>query len=166
MGVEIMSYCRICGAEMPEDAMFCMKCGTKVVQSVDSCQQPQPVYQPIPQQPANTLQPENKKSGLGFAISSMVLGIIGLIYGFIFFFIYVSVPFGATAFMFMMIFGGVSLLALIFSIIARKRGRKNGFSKTGMITGIIGISFYAFTTVVSGFNGFLEIIRQTIEYSI
>ena len=29
-----MAYCRKCGAEMPEDAKFCSKCGTGVEQKV------------------------------------------------------------------------------------------------------------------------------------
>lgn len=56
----------------------------------------------------------------GFAIASLVLGIVGLV---LFCVWYLSVP--------------CAVLAIIFSIVAKKKGGKNGMATAGLVLGIV-----------------------------
>ncbi len=87
--------------------------------------------------PASGTQDEYEKPAIGFAIASLVLGILGL----------GSLPFAA------------SLLAIIFGAVALKRIRRNpgqegrGMAVAGIILGILGI-FVAFIVLVLGIVAF------------
>ncbi|MFC2022993.1 DUF4190 domain-containing protein [Chloroflexota bacterium] len=61
-------YCPKCGAENPEGASFCQKCGAGLTQPI-------PASAPAPQQPI-VMQAERTS---GMAITSLVLGIVGFI---------------------------------------------------------------------------------------
>ena len=84
-----------------------------------------------------------KTPGRGFGISSMVLGIIGLIYGFI-------LLINAADFMdteqlpIIIIYSSLSILSLCFAPAAFKRGYRNGVSISGLFMGIIGAAFFLF----------------------
>ena len=160
-----MSFCRKCGVELPEDAVFCMRCGTQVVQSAQEYQ-PEQVCQRQYEAPAQSLQSETGKSGRGFAIASMILGIIGLFYASVFSIAFMSEPYFEAVCIAITILGGMPLFALIFSIQARKRGYKNGPSKTGMSTSIISFSFYLLAIIVSIFSSLMDALGNSIEYFI
>lgn len=127
-----MSFCRNCGTQMVEGAAFCIKCGTADIAAM-------PYQSIVPQQP--------KKPGLGYGISSMAVGIIGLFYSFVIMLICISEStydtFSVIAPLGMI--GGMPLVAVILSGLSMKCGRNNGFSKAGLITGLIGLVFVLIT---------------------
>ena len=103
-----------------------------------------------------------KIPGRGFGIASMVLGIIGLVYsissldtatevanivGNDYFGLY-DFAFNIGAIIGILIFSVLSILALIFSGSARKRGYRNGVSTSGLVMGIIGVIFYFISVMI------------------
>ena len=92
----------------------------------------------------------------------MVLGIIGLVYSISslntateiadvfandYFGLY-DVAFNIGAIIGILIFSVLSILALIFSSSARKRGYRNEVSTSGLVMGIIGVIFYFISVVI------------------
>ena len=63
-------YCSGCGFQVENQAVFCSQCGRSTAQN-------QPQLQPTP------AQPKRSNPGLGFGISSLIIGILTLSYGFI-----------------------------------------------------------------------------------
>jgi len=113
-----------------------------------------PAYYPQP--------PKPKVPGRGFGIASMVLGIISVVIAFsalvsvVEWFLvtpydifngYVTVTELVDIISDLCSFGLMAVLALIFSLIARRAGFKTGISLAGLILAIIGLSL-AVTTVV------------------
>ncbi len=122
-----MAFCRNCGTQLMEGAAFCSNCGTRdviapQVQSIENRQQ------------------NPRKPGLGFAISSMVLSIFGLLYSIVFLFMAGEFLDTSSHMIFLpfLLVGGMPILATIFAAVAMKRGWNNGFSKTGLTMGLIG----------------------------
>lgn len=172
-----MPFCRECGAQLTEQAKFCTKCGVPTgninqeeqsqsqqnqeqssqVQQGQQHQQQQQQQQPVVQY----VKP--KIPGRGFGIASMVLGIIGLVYsissldtateiannfGNDYFGLYYDIAFNVGAIIGILIFSVLSILALIFSCSARKRGYRNGVSTSGLVMGIIGVIFYFISVMI------------------
>ena len=108
-------FCPKCGKENIDQAEFCQACGTSIqTTTVNPNAQ---MARPIASQPKSN----------GLAIASMVLGIVGLIFGWFI----LAVP---------------SILAVIFGHIARKRIKRSdgtmsgsGMALAGLITGYSGI---------------------------
>lgn len=135
-----MAFCRQCGTEIPNEAVFCNNCGA----------------------PVNSVQPlvyvKPKVPGRGFGISSMVLGIIGLVYSFMFSvgmpsmieeLASESVSVGPESFLPSIIMLAVMpVLSLCFSPAAIKRGYKNGVSISGLIMGAIALIGYIYIAFV------------------
>ena len=135
-----MAFCRQCGTEIPNEAAFCNNCGA----------------------PVNAVPPliyvKPKVPGRGFGISSMVLGIIGLVYSFAFAFsmptvvnelAWDSASAGPESLLPSVIMLAVMpVLILCFSPIAIKRGYKNGISISGLIMGAIALIGYAYAAFV------------------
>lgn len=134
-------FCKNCGAELGDGSVFCNKCGAN--------QQVQEVGQQYGTQPVMVVKA--KVPGRGLGISSMVLGIIGLVYA-----VAAIVSANAakemveyygerypasdtTAFLVFMI---LPILSLCFAPSAIKQGYKNGVSYSGLIMGIIGLIGY------------------------
>lgn len=116
-----MAFCRNCGALINNSAGICPKCGT-----VDSYS----YSYNIP------LQPVMPKATSGSAITSLVLGIIGVIINFI--------PYiGAT----------VNVIGLVFGVRANKIS-KSGIGTAGFILSLIGLvlSVLFFIYFVSNLN--------------
>ncbi len=104
-------FCRNCGAQNEDGARFCTSCGTSLVETAAPVQSaPQ---QPVYQQPV-------KPPAQGFAIASMVLGIIGLL-------------------IFPYILG---TLGIIFGGVAKSKGNKNGMATAGIVMGIIAVALW------------------------
>ncbi len=156
--------CPNCRNLIPDTAAFCSRCGMSFSMVPT---QPAP-YGGYTQQPVYAVKP--KVPGRGFGISSMVLGIVGLFYSF---YMTLAVPamadmgsyvtensrelFGSyyqyagmmdemlltSLLIAMLMIGVMPLLGVIFGFSAKKRGYNNGVSKSGIITGGIGLGFLA-----------------------
>ena len=84
-------FCRFCGSELPDDAVFCSNCGARIVSLHQAANQQQPGYQQQGyqqtgyqrgyQQPgnagANTRSPK-KKGGIGKFALTAVAGVAGV----------------------------------------------------------------------------------------
>ena len=138
-------FCSNCGSNQPEGARFCQNCGAQLAAPVAV---QQPVYVAVKQ----------KIPGRGMGITAMVLGIIGIVYGFAMLSI---ASFAEKADDFasnmsselegeisslpiipILIFSSLSIMALAFGASALKKGYKNGISVSGVVMGIIGIALY------------------------
>ncbi len=116
-----MKYCPHCGSEHPEDARFCPNCGAPLNQNFGPTPPPPPIPPVPPCEPA-----KNKYDS--FALTGMILGIIGLV-------CVGSLTFGIPC----------SVLAIIFSAIAKKHSRGGGKATAGLVTGIIGVALTILT---------------------
>jgi len=137
----------------------------------DQNQQPQKLFQPFTQ-PAYVPVPAASvpKRGKGFAIASMVLGIIGLPYYFLMFIIslvFMSEPnlmihdsYNTSGFdpivalrvglVAMTVLGSVfAVLSLIFAFVARTKGCRNGISIAGLVISVISFIMIGFTILFS-----------------
>lgn len=120
-------FCPNCGAKVPDDAITCESCGTRLV--VGEPAPALPAAPTLPPTPASTpayTGPLPETSGL--AIASMVLGLVSLLAG------------GG-----MLLIPGV--LALVLGYMARNQIRESGgtlrgdeFAMVGMITGGISLA--------------------------
>ena len=81
-------FCRFCGSELPDNAVFCSNCGARIVSQHQAANQQQPGYQQpgyqqqgYQQQPgnagANTRSPKKKGSIGKFALTA-VAGVAGV----------------------------------------------------------------------------------------
>ena len=81
-------FCRFCGSELPDDAVFCSNCGARIVSQHQAANQQQPEYQQpgyqqqgYQQQPgnagANTRSPK-KKGGIGKFALTAAAGVAGV----------------------------------------------------------------------------------------
>ena len=86
-----------------------------------------PTQENVATQNTTTSAPAEKK---GFSIASMVLGIVSLVCCCIW---YISIP--------------CSILAIVFSIVGKKKGGK-GMATAGLVLGIIAIALYVLLVVL------------------
>lgn len=178
--------CYSCGKEVRADTRFCVHCGANLTQ--EPAQAAKSAHQMLVQPTAQFQIPpdhympntkyvytygpqatpggpqvvyvKTKLRGRGFGVTSLILGIIGLLYVFSMVLpveeflrtfahltdyenLGVQIP-DYTAVLkaveVILVIGGVMpLLALIFGICSRVRGYKNGISMLGMVTGFVGI---------------------------
>lgn len=143
-------FCSNCGTALVENSTFCHICG----KNVKAVQQPvQPQAQPVYQTPTKEKQ---KVPGRGFGISSMVLGIVGLLYATscveeTIIFLQTSLFSVETIYSQMItiaVFATCSILALCFSSGAKKRMYINNISKSGGIMGVIGVCLCIFCALI------------------
>ncbi len=122
-----MAFCTNCGSQLPEGANNCTNCGTAVAQATPAVEvvtetvpvvEPAPVAAPAPAAPAAA-------PGKGMAIASLVCGLVALFCS------------GGT----------LSILALIFGIIAKKQGSKSGMATAGIVLGAVGIALMIIAVV-------------------
>lgn len=149
-------FCSVCGKELGDNETFCTNCGANNAQPTQT--QYAPTGNPYPGNTysagsypgyAASAYPQQSTRGRGLAIPSLILGIIGLIFDFIAFVVAmtgVEVSYylddeERVALIFTVLFLSIfSILALIFAIIAKKRGYSSGLQKGGFITSVIGLS--------------------------
>lgn len=137
-------FCHACGAQYPDEAVFCSACGARLAAVPGHPQPPQapPIYQ-------NVVYVKPKIPGRGFGIASMVLGIVGLVYSFSLFSM-VSVVNRLESILFAILFlMSMPILALCFSFPARKRGYKNGISTSGLVLGTIALGIDLLSVLVA-----------------
>lgn len=140
-------YCEHCGAELENGAKFCGSCGARVGQNPSGAARPADEHfisetKPIsaPAQPTYYGQPftpapvKVRTPGKGFAIASMVLGIIAILSLSDFYF-------SVGEFVF-------PLLALVFGFVARTSGYKQGLSTIGIVLGGVAAVIWLITLVL------------------
>lgn len=105
-------YCRTCGAEIEDNAVFCDECGTR-----QEMQQPS-INMPTKRQMNDTdIYTENKIKQSGFGIASFVFGIISIITLGVFYF--------------------PEIIGIVFGIVGIKdKSKKHGMAKAGLIMSI------------------------------
>ena len=124
--------CPLCGAELADGAKFCTSCGNAVPEAAPEVQAEAPVQEaaPVYSEPAysepqtyayvNDVAPEPKK-GNGFAIASLVLGILAILC--------------CIIDVLSMILG---IAAIVFGIIALAKKQSKGMAIAGIICGALG----------------------------
>lgn len=113
-------YCSKCGREISENAAFCSNCGQAV--NVNE-KQKEPYVEPLHYQYSS--EPKRKEAD-GYAIASLVLGILG----------FFCLP----------IIGGI--LAIVFGNMSLRENGQSTMARVGKILGIIGLSIMIICVVV------------------
>ncbi|MCL2013864.1 MAG: zinc-ribbon domain-containing protein [Oscillospiraceae bacterium] len=200
-------FCSKCGTQLPDDSVYCIKCGFEIgevktneelnqndqenqfVQNDYQQASQTPQFTPPPGQQNQQYQPyaqpyvpvytKPRRPGRGFGISSMVLGIIGMVYSSRFFFSLLTVLYSfaygsngdiniyenmqkvmvnffdldSTDNIFTFIFTSLvfAILACVFAIISRNKKYRNKISKSGLILSIIS---FVFVFVFIAFAGY------------
>jgi hypothetical protein len=127
-----LKKCTYCAEDIPAEAAACPKCGAQLVDGPTE-QEYQTMYVPAP-----------GNNGMGFAIASFVLGIMGVIP--------CCCCVGTLG----------SVLALVFGFIARSQMKSSGstqfswMSTTGIVLGIVGIIFGIIGMVIGLAMSFLQ----------
>ena len=80
---------------------------------------------------------QGEKKPIGFSVTSMVLGIVGLV---TFCLWYLSILCG--------------ILAIVFGVVAKKKEEKNGMATAGLVMGIIIVALWVILLIFSVFLGF------------
>ncbi|MBQ3356851.1 MAG: zinc ribbon domain-containing protein [Oscillospiraceae bacterium] len=118
--------CPECGKEISDQALSCPHCGYPL------------------QQDSMVVVVKKKSPGRGFGIAGLVLGILGVVYSWVFLLSAITgniqkemVYFNIPPLLMIAIFG---ILALVFGIIARKQGHKATKSSAAITMGIITIA--------------------------
>ncbi len=130
--------CPNCGNNNENGAQFCANCGTSLAAPTETA----PNYEQIPnvqnvyQEPYNQYIP-NADAGKGFAIASLVLGLV--------------------SFLCFPIITGV--LGIIFGSVAKKKGSRSGMATAGIVCGIIGLVLWVIMLManVSLYSSFINL---------
>ncbi len=130
-------FCNKCGTQNKEGDKFCINCGSDL-----NIQQPQPNAPITPNdntyqynQPYN--QPINNQpnSGNGFAVTSMIMGILSCLCC------------GSLLF---------AVLAIVFGAVAKSKGSRSGMATAGIVCGIVAVVIFV-VCLATGFTaGFIE----------
>ncbi len=109
--------CKNCGTLNDPNSKFCTSCGANLslTNEGDTPVTPQPTYDAYNTEPQYPVQ--NPQDGKGFAIASLVLGIVSF-------------------FCFAFIAG---TLGIVFGVVAKNKGYKGGMATAGIVCGAIGI---------------------------
>ena len=122
--------CKNCGTSNAEEAKFCEFCGAELSPSnaEESTAAPTPTYVEniAPQAPV-----QNTKNAEGFAIASLVLGILSF-----FCFAYIA-----------------GTLGIVFGVVAKNKGYKGHIATAGIICGALGIILWIIM-VIAGVAAF------------
>ena len=112
--------CKNCGTLNDPNSKFCSSCGVdlSLAKEGESPITPQPTYTEQNGTPQYLVQ--NTDDGKGFAIASLVLGIVSFI---------------CFAFI-------AGTLGIVFGIVAKNKGYKGGMATAGIVCGAIGIALW------------------------
>lgn len=123
-------FCNHCGAENNDSAQVCRSCGAVLTTEQNNAQ-------PVQQQPVTYVNYANTPAGApvkapqpgkGFAIAAMVCGIVSF-------------------FCFGIVLG---VLAIVFGVVAKKKGYMGAMATAGIVCGVVGLALYVVTMVFCG----------------
>ncbi len=141
-----MAFCQNCGVQLNDQTNFCPNCGAG---KNNNAQFTQPyTYQPVVQY----VKP--RIPGRGFGVSSMVLGIIGIVYAVILFIETINIVDSYSALLAnsmlpsVAIFSVLSILSIVFSVSAKNKGYRTGVSTSGMVLGVISAILYFISIIM------------------
>ncbi|MDO4608237.1 MAG: DUF4190 domain-containing protein [Clostridia bacterium] len=132
-------FCNKCGTQNKEGDRFCINCGSDL-----QMQQPQPNANVVPNnntyqynQPYTYNQPINNQPdpGKGFAITSMIMGILSCLCC------------GSLLF---------AVLAIVFGAVAKGKGSRSGMAIAGIVCGIVAVVIFIVCLATGFSEGFLE----------
>ncbi len=135
-------YCKYCGSEIKEGDKFCPKCGREVItDSQDSETQPSILSN------ENMTFSNNKtvEKQPAYMVSSMVCGILSIIFSSI---NYLGIPFVHLI--------GIALGIIGISLAQKDKKECGSYSKSGLITGIIGLSLGGLAFIIGFISGLLS----------
>ena len=167
-----MFYCSSCGNAVADGAAFCSACGRPLQAPAQN--NPTPNYavpnNPTPNNSIPNYPPQYqyrpvvferpKVPGRGFGITSMVLGILSVIYGLgligtvtseigrLSRYSWLEKAVSVTFVQILTLVSVLSILSFIFSTVSIKKGYKNGISVAGLAMSIIGFVFFAVSLVI------------------
>ncbi len=135
-------YCGQCGTPIAENSAFCASCGAPV-----------PLARPLYEQPM--YQQRRSVPGRGLGITSLVFGILSmlLVVGALFIAVviaeiayYSGIPVDMQGLEdltgFLGYLAAYGVLAVVFGVVSRCRGYKNGISTSGVVMGVVNIVFF------------------------
>ena len=112
-------FCTSCGQYCTDTSKFCPNCGASITETFASQSSPGAHTSSIVYSQSNVLQsPVDYQPGKGYAIASLVTGILSLL---------CCIPIIS------------SILAIVFFAVARRQGNKSGMAIAGLVCGIIGL---------------------------
>ncbi len=122
-----MAFCTNCGSQLPEGANNCTNCGAPTGATASAAAPAaEPVTATAPEAAPAAVNAAPSEAGKGMAIASLVCGLVALF---------------CTG-------GILSVLALIFGIIAKKQGSKSGMATAGIVLGAIGIALIVIGVII------------------
>ncbi len=107
-------YCKYCGTKNEYNNRFCPNCGAKMIEENKEKINAAPVYT-APQYSQTGYSQETVIEGKGFAIASLVCGIVSIVVYFI------------------------GVLGIVFGCVAKSKGYKGSMPTAGIICGIFGL---------------------------
>ncbi len=153
-------FCQTCQAEAADDHLFCSVCGTKfpekaspaeTINAAEPAREVLPIHQspyvpptpPVYQASAPAAMPEPESTrGRGLGIASLILGIIGIVFSFIVYFITLTFDyFSPGALLCTTLFSFFPTISLAFAIVSKACGYRGGQATAGLVTSIIGSAF-------------------------
>ncbi len=128
---DLQVTCKNCGAENEDDQNYCKSCGQPL--RTDSADKNEPGSPPqYQQQTTYTNQPQSDNGNNGYAVASMVLGIVSIVT--------CCVP----------IVGVVcGVVAVVFSRKMNRVGLVNSYTRAGFVCGLLGIGLSVLAFVYS-----------------
>ena len=126
--------CPECGKEISDKAVACPSCGYPLLKTENQpFQQP---YQQLPYQQPVYLYCKPKIPGRGFGITSLIMGILGVLYAFG---VLENILKTKTSVIILPLVVIYSILALIFGGVSYSRGYKKGQCIAGLVLGVVSL---------------------------
>ncbi len=140
-----MKFCRKCGGEMGDRAVYCPKCGELQQEEI--------------QKVSIDETDEEQQFNPVLAIISMIAGFAGITIGSFAICFCGGIILGSFGFL-------VSVVAIVLAVISKSQdGRMPGMAVTGLITGIIGMVLFSITVIFFLIVGGIYLLGGIVSYA-